>query len=141
YSQDWTGKLVPDLLPAATPPSPTPSLPSLAPPAVANRTVLASCGTERAITQQGPWNEAARECFWQAYRAQRPAEFMSTRLTIEGDPITSIYRVLPGGRVEIFIDSTQDRFAADRGWQRLDCATLVMVQSTSPAPDFGPDNT
>lgn len=125
----------------ATPQPPEPSLPSVAPAAVANRTVLPPCGVERATTQQGPWNEAARECFWQAYRAQRPAEFVSTRLTTEGDPITSIYRVVAGGAVQVFIDSTQDRFAADRGWQRLDCSTLATVQSPAPAPDFGPDNT
>ena len=123
----------------ATPRPPTPSSPSFAPPAVANRTVLPSCGVERATTQQGPWNEAARECFWDAYRAQRPTEFVSTRLTIEGDPITSIYGVVAGGRVQIFIDSTQDRYS-DRGWQRLDCSTLATVQSLAPARDFGPDD-
>ena len=84
--------------------------------------------------------QAARECFWQAYRAQRPAEFVSTRPTTEGDPITTIYRVLGAGRVEIFIDSTQDRFSAG-GWQRLDCTRLTLGQSLAPAPDFGPDNT
>lgn len=121
----------------------TPSVSFLGPPAVADRTLLPSCGAERFTTPEGPWNEAARVCFWDAYRAQRTAEFVSTWLTTEGDPITSIYRVLGAGRVEIFIDSTQDRFAAaaDRGWQRLDCSTLATVQSPAPAPDFGPDNT
>lgn len=125
----------------ATAQPPSPSEHSLVPPAVADRTVLPSCGSERATSQHGPWNEAARICFWDAYRAHRPAEFASTQLTTEGDPITSIYRVLGAGLVEIFIDSTQDRFASDRGWQRLDCSTLATVHSLALAPDFGPDNT
>jgi hypothetical protein len=45
-----------------------------------------------------PWNDAARECFVAAYLAQRPAEFVSTSLTTERDPITSIYRVRDGGK-------------------------------------------
>jgi hypothetical protein len=64
---------------------------------------------------------------------------VSTRLTIEGDPITSIYRVLGAGRVEVFIDSTQDRWS-DRTWERLDCSTLGTVDSFAPAPDFGRDD-
>jgi len=119
--------------------------PSVMPPAVANRLLLPTCGTERATTPHGPWNEAARACFVDAYRAQRPAEFVSTSLTTEGDPITSIYRVLPAGQIEIFIDSTQDRFAGKpRGWQQLECSTLFIADSPGspvPATDFGPDNT
>ena len=119
--------------------------PSLMPPAVANRLVLPTCGTERTTTPHGPWNEAARACFVDAYRAQRPAEFVSTSLTTEGDPITSIYRVLPAGQIEIFIDSTQDRFAGNgRGWQQLECSTLFIADSPGspvPAIDLGPDNT
>jgi hypothetical protein len=104
---------------------------------VANRTPLPSCGTERATTPLGPWNQAGRNCFLLAYREQRPAEFTRTRLTSEGDPITSIYRIIDRDRVEVFIDSTQDRFGSG-GWQRLNCLTLTIVQA--PAPDFGPDN-
>lgn len=108
-----------------------------APAAVASRTVLPSCGVEDAIRQDGPWNELARACFWDAYQKQRPAEFATTRLTIEGDPITWIYRILGPGHAEVFFDQTQDHWSAG-GWLRLDCSALVAIDSTAPAPDFGP---
>ena len=110
-----------------------------APPAVANRTPLPSCGVEQATRQDGPWDDTARACFWEAYSAQRPAEIASTRLTTEGDPLTTIYRVLGPGRVEVFINQTHDRYSAG-GWLRLDCSTLARTDSTTPAPDFGPDD-
>lgn len=121
--------------------SPPPSAPSSMPAAVTDRAALPSCGVERATTQEGPRNEAARACFWGAYLTSRPAEFVSTQLSVEGDPITWIYRVLGPGRIEIFIDSSQDRFAADRGWQRLDCTTLFTWPSATSTPEFGPDGT
>ena len=104
---------------------------------VTNRTALPSCGSERATTQLGPWNQTGRDCFLLAYREQRPAEFTRTQLTTEGDPITSIYRIIDRDRVEVFIDSTKDRFGSG-GWLRLKCPTLAIVEA--PAPDFGPDN-
>lgn len=119
-------------------PAPVTAVSVYAPFEVASRTVLPFCGMERATTQRGPWNQSARECFWKAYLAQRPAEFISTRLTIEGDPFTAIFRVLAGGRVEVFVDTTQDRFG-DRGWERLDCPTLAHAETLAPVPDFGPD--
>jgi hypothetical protein len=123
--------------PEPSPSSPaTPRAPS-APLEVTNRTPLPLCAAERATTQLGPWNQAGRDCFLLAYREQRPAEFTRTQLTTEGDPITSIYRIIGRGRVEVFIDSTQDRFGSE-GWQRLNCLTLAIVQT--PAPDFGPDD-
>lgn len=110
------------------------------PPEVANRVVLPPCGGENATTQRGPWNQPGRECFWEAYLAHHPAEFISTRLSIEGDPITSIYRVLGGGRVEVFVDDSRDRYPAVGGWARLDCSALATPGSLAPPPDFGPDD-
>ncbi|MHB8890700.1 MAG: hypothetical protein ACYC65_01490 [Candidatus Limnocylindrales bacterium] len=107
---------------------------------MANRAPLPACGVENA-GQGGPWNEDGRACFWAAYRGHTPAEFVSTRPTTEGDPITTIYRVLPDGSVEIFIDSTQDRFAGVRGWERLTCRTLARFENGTLSPDFGPDDT
>jgi hypothetical protein len=101
--------------------------------------LLPSCGVEDATGQDDPWNEVARACFWDAYHARRQAEFASTRLTIEGGPITCAYRILGAGRVEVFIDQTQDRYSSGP-WLRLDCSTLSAVDSTAPAPDFGPDD-
>ena len=110
---------------------------SSAPAAVVNRTVLPGCGVEIATRQDGPWNEAARACFWAAYQSHRQAEIATTQLTIEGDPVTSIYRILGAGHVEVFIDQTQDHWSAG-GWLRLDCPALAAIDSAAPAPDFGP---
>ena len=91
----------------------------------------------------GPWNETGRTCFWSAYQQHHPAEFISTRPTTEGDPITTIFRVLPTGSVEIFMDLTQDKFSspADRIWKRFTCRTLSAIPNDSPSTDFGPDET
>lgn len=116
---------------------PSVSAPSV-PPEVSSRSALPSCGSERATTQTGPWNTAARTCFWNAYEKGQPAEFVTTSLTIEGDPITQIYRVLGPARVEIFVDSTQDKFGSG-GWSRLECTSLASSgTSEPPQPNFGP---
>ena len=129
--------------PTAVPPdvqgvTPVPSDASGLPAAVANRTELPSCGVEQAIRQDGPWNAVARACFWEAYLAGQPAEFASTRLTMEGDPITTIYRVLGDERVELFIDATQDRWGSGT-WEHAACTTLVPIVGGMPEPDFGGD--
>src|SRR5262245_24524755 len=69
-----------------------------------------ACGEERGGGGRNePADIAARECFWAAYEQHRPAEFRTTQITIEGDPIVYTYRVLAGGTVELAIDSTKDR--------------------------------
>ena len=123
---------------AARQPDPTRAEALSEPAAVTNRSALPVCGIEKA-GQGGPWNDTGRACFWKAYQDRRPAEFISTRPTTEGDPITTIYRVLPGGAVEIFIDSTQDKFGDGR-WDRLACRTLAAFENGSVANDFGPDD-
>ena len=100
---------------------------------------LPACGVENA-GQMGPWNEAGRACFWKAYLEHQPSEFVSTRPTAEGDPITTIYRVLPDGSVEVFIDSTQDKWGSGR-WEHLSCRTLAHYENGTLSNDFGPDDT
>jgi hypothetical protein len=109
--------------------TPTPSLPTSA---------ATNCGEEVA-GYNGPVNVAARECFWAAYEQRRPAEFQTTRPTIEGDPITWTYRIREGGAVEVIIDSRQDMFS-NRGITFLDCRDLVRLDDVVlPDPiDFGP---
>ena len=96
------------------------------------------CGEEVA-GHNGPLNVAARECFWAAYEQRRPAEFRTTRPTIEGDPITLTYRIREGGVVEVIIDSRQDTFS-NRGITFLECRELVRLDDlVFPDPiDFGP---
>ena len=64
------------------------------PDSIRDRAPLASCGVERATTQDGPWNLDARRCFLVASGDGRSAEFASTRLSIEGDPVRMVFRVL-----------------------------------------------
>ena len=64
----------------------------------------------------------------------------ATRPTAEGDPITTIYRVLPDGSVEVFIDSTQDKWGSGR-WEHLSCRTLAHYENGTFSNDFGPDDT
>lgn len=108
------------------------------PEAVRTREPLPSCGVERATRQDGPWNLEARRCFLAAYQAAQPAEFASTRLTIEGDPFRMVFRVLAPGRIEVFVDSTQDAWSA-RTWERYACPSLVVTFDSLPRPEFGMD--
>ncbi len=105
---------------------------------VAFRKPLPSCGSET-TTQDSGFNVEGRRCFWDAYLAGRPAEFVSTRPSVEGDPITKIYRVLSPGHVEIFIDATKDRFGSGT-WEKYTCRTLHLVKGGRVEPDFGPDD-
>lgn len=98
------------------------------------------CGLERAIRFDGSWNELARECFWTAYQRKQPAEFISTRLTIEGDPITYVYRILADGHLEIFIDSTRDRFGVQT-WTKFDCRSFDVQSGANPRRIFEPNAT
>lgn len=91
-------------------------------PAVPSSRVI-SCGDE--VTGRNmPLNIAARECFWAAYQQRHPADFRTTRPTIEGDPITRTYRILAGGTIELTVDSREDKFS-DRRIVVFDCPTLV----------------
>ena len=52
------------------------------------------------------------------------AELIVVAPTTEGDPITSYYRALPGGGMEIFYDLTEDRFGA-ANWTLVTCPDAV----------------
>lgn len=115
-------------VPSITPvPSPSPEqaawLPPWAGPAtpaqVVTRSVLPFCGVEEGGFA-GLINAQVRGCFATALRDGGAAEFANIRSTIEGDPIATITRALPGGGLEILVDSTQDAFGA-RVWTRAIC--------------------
>jgi hypothetical protein len=112
--------------------------PSNAPAVVVNRPALPSCGQE-SVSRSAGFNVEARSCFWDAYQHGRPAEFISTELTTEGDPVTSMYRVLPLGNVEVFIDSTKDKYGSGT-WTKQACQTLQAVTTRDVVPDFGIDD-
>lgn len=90
------------------------------------RSLLPFCGVEeRGVI--GQVNADARRCFVAALRDGTGAELASIYSTIEGDPIAMITRALPGGGLEIFVDSTQDAFGA-HGWTRTICRGAVESQ-------------
>lgn len=97
------------------------------PDAVANRSQLPSCGEERRSQTEAP-NIEMRQCLLSAYNDGRAAELVSTRPTVEGDPITTYYRVWPNATtaVEVFQDASRDRYAAD-AWTRTTCAHIAEV--------------
>ena len=108
------------------------------PAVVANRTPLPGCGFERA-GQSGPWNEAARWCFVEAAAAGRPAEFATRVLSVEGDPIQFVYRVLGPGSFEVFVDATRDAWGSGR-WEAYRCTHLAIIQDEARRPDFSMDD-
>ena len=109
-----------------------------APAVVRERVPLPFCGDER-MAQGAGANVAARQCFWSAYLARQPAEFMSTETTDEGNTVLSIYRVLPSGQVEIFIDQTRAIFAT-RTWLRVTCGRLAIDRLDPQQPAFRPNS-
>jgi hypothetical protein len=98
------------------------------PPAIAERPLLPFCGVERAGRRRPP-DDAVRSCVWTAFGRREPAEFALIRVTMQGDPVAIISRVLPDGSAEMFEDATQDELNAGRYFHRL-CDGLV----PRPAP-------
>lgn len=118
-----------------------PSAPTLpnAPAEVVNREALPLCGVEQTTHNSG-FDVAGRACFWNAYQARTPAEFITTQPSIEGDPITYVYRVTTDGRVVVFVDLTHDLSGPNPPprWIRLDCPGLSLIEGSVGQPAFGP---
>jgi hypothetical protein len=94
------------------------------------RRQMPSCGSFFA-PQSGelpPEARTTRDCFLTAFREGREAEVVITVNTIEGDPIITIYRVLGADDVEVFVDSSSDKFSAQK---------LVHQRCTSVAEEDG----
>lgn len=110
---------------------------AVVPSEVAFRKPLPSCGSE-VLTRDGGFNVDGRRCLWDAHEAGRPAEFVSTERSVEGDPVTYIYRVLGPGQVVVFVDTTRDRYGS-RGWEKYTGRALRRFTSGRVDPDFGID--
>jgi hypothetical protein len=112
---------------AATPPA------FAAAPAQVNlRDPLPFCGIEQS---SGPGNvpdETIRRCFLDAFTEARPAELVIILTTIEGDPIGMIYRTRPGQPIEVFVDSTRDKFGSG-AWETYGCTGLHEIQAGDPS--------
>ncbi len=73
--------------------------------------IVTNCGTFDLDQRQGMPDSAMR-CFVDAVAEGRPVQLKETRPTMEGDPITVIYRADAQRRVDVITDSRQDRFGA-----------------------------
>jgi hypothetical protein len=85
------------------------------------------CGTFPLDQGQG-LAESAMQCIISAAAQGRQARLQEKRLTVEGDPIFTLYRVKPGGAVEVKRDTTHDRFG-NQG--------IVVESCTGPVVDHG----
>ncbi|MEK6719046.1 MAG: hypothetical protein AABZ33_00085 [Chloroflexota bacterium] len=104
------------------------SNPGDAPAEVATRPPLPFCGLEGSMDQLFLFpDDAARSCFLDAWETGTAAELARIQSTIEGDPIATILRIEPGGRITIYRDTTQDAFGA-RVWTRQECVDLLPAQ-------------
>jgi len=87
-----------------------------------DRASLASCG--EVTLEQGERlkleGRSEFECLRAAFTSGSGAELKVQSPTVEGDPVTSYYRVTPAGTTEVYVDSTQDGFS-DQKWSFADC--------------------
>ncbi len=122
---------------AVAPPTSTASATATEPPGtppIDPATGRRQCGKEFNRHGQGI-DAAARDCLWRAYLAGQPAEFTTTALTVEGDPITHTIVIAAPGRIEVTVDS-KDRFGR-QGVFRYTCQRLERPSRAGAAPPEG----
>ena len=86
---------------------------------------MPSCGTYTVpVGELTPEDRAARDCFLSAFGDGTQKELTVTVNSIEGDPITTIYRVLGVNDVELFVDASADKFADVKQYHQR-CTSVV----------------
>jgi hypothetical protein len=103
--------------------------------ALAAAVLAAGCGSEAAAAPRDcggykvahdPPSAVERNqnaCLLDALAAEEAATLEVTRATIEGDPLTTTYTVRDGGRIELVVDTTRDRYGP-QAVTRLACTGL-----------------
>ncbi|WP_127475457.1 DUF4362 domain-containing protein [Microbacterium sulfonylureivorans] len=99
-----------------------------------DRPMLPSCGSVE-LHQGETIPQDALECL--ADGGPGGAELTVTAPTVEGDPIVTYYRALPGGGVEVFTDMTQDAYGG--GWGYDFCADAAAVDEHGVCVDVATD--
>jgi hypothetical protein len=112
---------------AACSPSPEPKGPPAPPPGPR------SCGTETLRLDSG-YDAAARGCIWDAYKAHDPAQFTTTRYTIEGDPITYTITITRLG-IDVVVNS-KDRLG-QHGVFKHSCRNFERIMQEERKDRFG----
>ncbi|MFE1963363.1 hypothetical protein [Streptomyces sp. NPDC059479] len=89
-----------------------------------SRTEFSSCGEVSLDQGEEMQKEAVREitCLQRALKSGESAELKVIYPTEEGDPIREYYRLTLQGRLEVYTDSTDDRYS-DRKWSFGECYT------------------
>jgi hypothetical protein len=97
------------------------------PAAFRQRSALPSCGSvEAGLGGELPRGPA--RCLSAALRAGAGAELRVVLTTVEGDPVLTWYRALPGGGAEVFTDGTRDSFGPG-DWARASCPAATSVDA------------
>ena len=102
------------------------------------RSTLASCGvvdTGRRPSELTVGEQAGYDCLESARDAGEGAELQVDQVTVEGDPVTSWYRVTPEGRLEVYTDATADAFGSGR-WEYAPSAAFDRAAAADAAPDL-----
>ncbi|WAU82255.1 hypothetical protein O1Q96_22345 [Streptomyces sp. Qhu-G9] len=88
------------------------------------RTEFSSCGAVSLAQGEEIQKQAMREivCLRRALKNGESAELKITYPTVEGDPIREYYRLTPQSRLEVYTDSTDDRYS-DQKWSFAECYT------------------
>lgn len=94
-----------------------------APDAFRHRRPLPSCGSIK-LPQGRRTPPGALRCLAAAVGTAQGAELAVSRLSVEGDPIVTYFRALPGSKtIEAFVDSTRDDLGR-QVWVRMRCASF-----------------
>src|SRR5688500_10194338 len=95
--------------------------------------VLASernCGEEAFDVAGRASDPAVRECLWDAYSTVDRARSRHIRQTIEGDPIVFTVHLRGLDRVELVIDSREDRYSR-RDVRTIHCTVIARDRETA----------
>jgi hypothetical protein len=111
------------------PPVQRPDFPG-APPEVRNREPYPFCGRRQPFSEEDGFGR----CFVLAVESGSPAELIADHFSIEGDPVTIVYRFSGAGAVTKWFDTTRDPLST-QGWYLRTCA---MYRSEDPF-SFGCD--
>ena len=100
---------------------------------------MPSCGAyDASVGELATEQRVIRDCFLAAFGAGREAEIIITARSMEGDPVTTIYRVLGPNDVELFVDASADRFAEVETYRQrctsvVEAGTSLVASGCSPA--------
>ncbi|HEX7172833.1 MAG TPA: hypothetical protein VF365_09530 [Candidatus Limnocylindria bacterium] len=114
--------------------------PVILPASIAERAELPFCGHETVDRRlDGDFRDPdVRACFLAAHEAGEPAEMITDSPTVEGGPVREIFRILPSGAIESYLDLTQDPLGTPT-WTLAICRTLRAVdRDPAGTPAFFP---